>query len=58
MGYSIFAWVVPMLTRVHGLGVGDAGFSYADRKNNVSFSYLPQACPAVQQRSMTCPADH
>lgn len=28
MGYSIFAWVVPMLTRVHGLGVGDAGFSY------------------------------
>ena len=29
----------------------------ADRKNNVSFSYLPQACPAVQQRSMTCPSD-
>ena len=31
--------------------------SIADRKNNGSFSYLPQACPAVQQRPMTCPAD-
>ena len=29
----------------------------ADRKNTGSLSCLSEACPAVQQRSTTCPSD-